>query len=71
MGIAIQAKKSKKSKIKRLKCLPRLSLNIDFMGYDINLKYVPVVETLYQSLTSGAYKKELLKTIETQFKETP
>jgi hypothetical protein len=46
MSNVISVEKSKPSKVKRLKLLPRIGLVIDFAGKELTYRQVPLLETL-------------------------
>ncbi len=46
MPIYVALKKSRPSKLKRLKFLPRFGLTVDFAGRELHYRHTPILETL-------------------------
>ncbi|MDD9950975.1 MAG: hypothetical protein OXT67_05355 [Zetaproteobacteria bacterium] len=46
MGLFFSTEKRKKTGTRKLPFLPRVGIYIDFAGYEVVLKHVPIMETL-------------------------
>lgn len=66
MAIQLNVTRAPETRLKRLKGLARVGLTLDFMGYRIEYKYAPVLETL---LNVRAQKKGLAEIAKAQFAE--
>ena len=69
MAIELKAKKKKKSFTKRLSLLPRVGIYLDLFGREYTFKGVPILETVYNLVTSGLTISNFKKITKRQFSE--